>query len=397
MTLLRRWWPLIALLALAFNLRPVAVSIGPVLAEISRDVGLSGTTAGLLTSLPTLGFAVFGAVAPWLAHRIGAHRTILLSLIALIVGQAGRLLVHSPVPFLLLSTLALGGMAQANVLLPSLVRRHYPNHIGLATALYSLLMTIGVTLAGTVTVPLAHVLGGWRASLSAGVVIAVAATLCWLPLALQAGKPKPGGAMTVSLAAVARTRLGWAMAIMFGIQSSQAYAVFGWLPSIYRSAGMDQTTAGYMLGIATGVGIVPAFLIPAYVARTRNPSVLFLSIIACLVAGWTGLLIDPMAAPAVWAVLIALGTSSFPLLLALFGTRAHTPNGTAALSGFAQSVGYLLATIGPLGFGVLYASFDSWVPPILLQMTLIIPMVIAGLYACQPRIIEEQLPGLEAV
>lgn len=380
------------MLALAFNLRPVAVSIGPVLTEISRDVGLTGTTAGLLTSLPTLCFAVFGAIAPWLAHRIGAHRTILLALVALIVGQAGRLLVDHPVAFLGLSVLGLGGMAQANVLLPSLVRRHYPHRVGIATALYSLVMTIGVTLASTVTVPLAQALGGWRASLSAGVVIAVAALICWLPLASRAGRPLPGGHRDVSMISVGRTKLGWAMAILFGIQSAQAYAIFGWLPTIYRSAGMDQTTAGYMLGIATGVGIVPAFAIPAYVARTRNPSVLFLCIMACLVCGYTGLMLKPMGAPALWAVLIALGTATFPLLLALFGTRAHSPSGTAALSGFAQSVGYLIATVGPLSFGVLYAVYDSWVPPILLQLALVIPMTITGLYACRPQLIEDQLP-----
>lgn len=391
MTALRRWWPLLALLALAFNLRPVAVSIGPVLTEISRDVGLDGVTAGLLTSLPTLCFAFFGAVAPWAARRFGAHRAILVSIIALMVGQGGRLLVEGPVPFLLLSVLALGGMAQANVLLPSLVRRHYPNRVGLATALYSLVMTVGVTLASTATVPLAHALGGWRASLTSGVVIAVAALLCWIPLVLQAGRPRPHGPAEITLAAVAHTKLGWAMAILFGIQSAQAYSVFGWLPTIFRSAGMDQATAGYMLGIATGVGIIPAFLIPAYVARTRNPSVLFLSIIACLVAAYLGLLLNPMGAPLLWAVLMALGTASFPLVLALFGTRAHSPAATAALSGFAQSVGYTIATIGPLSFGVLYNLFGSWTPPILLQLTLVIPMTVAGLYACRPRIIEDQL------
>ncbi|MFD0867382.1 MFS transporter, partial [Tessaracoccus lubricantis] len=207
-----------------------------------------------------------------------------------------------------------------------------------------------------------------------------------------AGRPRPGGERDITLAAVARTRLGWALGIMFGVQSAQAYSVFGWLPTIFRSAGMDQTTAGYMLGIATGVGIIPAFLIPAYAARTRNPSVLFLCLMACLGVGYVGLLNAPMAAPAFWSVMMALGTSSFPLVLALFGTRARTPAATAALSGFAQSVGYTIATIGPLSFGVLYNLFDSWTPPILLQLGLAIPMTIAGLYACQPRIIEDQLP-----
>lgn len=390
---LRRWWPLVALLTLAFNLRPVAVAVGPVLAEISGDVGLSGGAAGLLTSLPTLCFAGFGALAPGLARRFGAHRAIAFALVALIVGQAARLLVPGAVTFLGLSAVALAGMAMANVLLPSLVREHYPNRVGLATALYSLSMTIGVTLASSVTVPLAHALGGWRASLTAGVLAAVIALACWLPLARYRAAPKADGVAHVTLAMVARTRLGWALAVMFGCQSAQAYTIFGWLPSVYRSAGMSEVDAGFMLGIATGVGILPAFLIPAYVARTRNPSVLFLSIMACLIAGYLGLMIAPMSTPWLWALLLALGTASFPLLLALFGTRARTPAATAALSGFAQSVGYLLATFGPLSFGIVHTLSGGWSIPISVQLALVAPMIVAGLYACRPLLIEDQLPA----
>ena len=390
---LRRWWPLIALLALAFNLRPVAVSVGPVLAEISGDIGLSGSLAGLLTSLPTICFAVFGALAPAVARRFGDHMAIGIALVLLIVGQVGRLMVDGPASFLLLSMVALSGMALANVLMPSLVRRHYPGRIGMATALYSLTMTIGVTLASATTVPLANALGGWRAAFVAWVIAATAALLCWLPLLGQREPVRSHELARVTLGQIARTRLGWALAVFFGIQSSQAYSIFGWLPSVYRSAGLDEVQAGLMLGIATGVGIIPAFLIPAYVARTKNPSVLFVSLMVFLVAGYLGLMLAPTSAPWLWAVFLALGTASFPLLLALFGTRARTPVATAALSGFAQSVGYVIATLGPLWFGILHARTDSWTPSIVLQLVLVVPMLIAGLYACRPLLVEDQLRG----
>lgn len=390
---LRRWWPLVALLALAFNLRPVAVSVGPVLAEISGDIGLSGSLAGLLTSLPTICFAVFGALAPAVARRFGDHMAIGIALVLLIVGQVGRLMVDGPASFLLLSMVALSGMALANVLMPSLVRRHYPGRIGMATALYSLTMTIGVTLASATTVPLANALGGWRAAFVAWVVAAAAALLCWLPLLGQREPVRSHELARVTLGQIARTRLGWALAVFFGIQSSQAYSIFGWLPSVYRSAGLDEVQAGLMLGIATGVGIIPAFLIPAYAARTRNPSVLFVSLMVFLVAGYLGLMLAPTSAPWLWAVFLALGTASFPLLLALFGTRARTPVATAALSGFAQSVGYVIATLGPLSFGILHARTDSWTPSIVLQLVLVVPMLIAGLYACRPLLVEDQLRG----
>ena len=390
---LRRWWPLVALLALAFNLRPVAVSVGPVLAEISGDIGLSGSLAGLLTSLPTICFAVFGALAPAVARRFGDHMAIGIALVLLIVGQVGRLMVDGPASFLLLSMVALSGMALANVLMPSLVRRHYPGRIGMATALYSLTMTIGVTLASATTVPLANALGGWRAAFVAWVIAATAALLCWLPLLGQREPVRSHELARVTLGQIARTRLGWALAVFFGIQSSQAYSIFGWLPSVYRSAGLDEVQAGLMLGIATGVGIIPAFLIPAYVARTKNPSVLFVSLMVFLVAGYLGLMLAPTSAPWLWAVFLALGTASFPLLLALFGTRARTPVATAALSGFAQSVGYVIATLGPLWFGILHARTDSWTPSIVLQLVLVVPMLIAGLYACRPLLVEDQLRG----
>lgn len=390
---LRRWWPLVALLALAFNLRPVAVSVGPVLAEISGDIGLSGSLAGLLTSLPTICFAVFGALAPAVARRFGDHLAIGIALVLLIVGQVGRLMVDGSASFLLLSMVALSGMALANVLMPSLVRRHYPGRIGMATALYSLTMTIGVTLASATTVPLANALGGWRAAFAAWVVAAAAALLCWLPLLGQREPVRSHELARVTLGQIARTRLGWALAVFFGIQSSQAYSIFGWLPSVYRSAGLDEVQAGLMLGIATGVGIIPAFLIPAYAARTRNPSVLFVSLMVFLVAGYLGLMLAPTSAPWLWAVFLALGTASFPLLLALFGTRARTPVATAALSGFAQSVGYVIATLGPLSFGILHARTDSWTPSIVLQLVLVVPMLIAGLYACRPLLVEDQLRG----
>lgn len=388
---LRRWWPLVALLALAFNLRPVAVAVGPVLEEISADIRLTGTTAGLLTSLPTICFASFGALAPTIARKVGDHLAIALALGVLILGQVGRLLAPSPVPFLLTSMVALAGMALANVLMPSLVRQHYPRRIGLATALYSFTLTVGVTTASVATVPVAHAMGGWRAALAVWVVAAAAALVAWLPLLRSRTKRRTDAHPRVTLGQIARTRLGWALAVLFGIQSAQAYSIFGWLPSVYRSAGLDEVQAGLMLGIATGVGLVPAFAIPAYVARTRNPTVLFLVIMAFLVAGYTGLLLAPSSAPWLWAIFLALGTASFPLLLALFGTRARTPTATAALSGFSQSVGYVIATLGPLSFGVLHSVTGGWTAPITLQLCLVAPMLLAGLYACRPILVEDEL------
>ena len=387
---------LVAILLLAFNLRPVATSVGPVLKLISADLGMSDVTAGVLTSLPPLGFAVFGAFAPALSNRIGPHRTIGIALVMLIVGQAGRAWVPNSWSFLLLSMLAVAGMALSNVLLPSLVRLHFPDRIGLATSLYSLTLTLGTAIGGATTYPLAQELGGWRAAFTAITIGAVAALICWIPMLRHA--PKKGTARPehrgYSLRDIARTRQGWQMALLFGIQSGQAYTVFGWLPRIYIDAGLDPTAAGLMLGITTGVGVVPAFFIPIYASRRGQPVGLFLIIVAFLVAGYVGLLLVPTTLPWLWAIFLAFGISTFPLILALLGMRARTASGTAALSGFAQSGGYLLATTSPLIVGVLRDTTGSFAFSIGWQLVLIIPMTIVGVRVCKTWFIEDELAPL---
>ena len=117
----RRALVLVGIVVLAFNLRPAAVSIGPVLRDLRADLDMSGAEAGVLTSLPVVAFAVFGSLAARLARAVGPHRLTLAALLAVVVGLSVRTRVDSVAPFLLLSLLALGGMATANVLLPSLV------------------------------------------------------------------------------------------------------------------------------------------------------------------------------------------------------------------------------------------------------------------------------------
>src|SRR4051812_101418 len=168
---------LVGIVLLSLNLRPAAVSVGPVLDEIRDAFSMSGPTAGLLTSLPVIGFAVFGALAPAAAHRIGLHRVTLLALVAVVLGLMGRALTGSEALFLLLSLVALGGMAMANVLLPSLVKLHFPDRIGRVTSIYTTALSIGLTAALVLTVPVSDAFGGWRWGLGASAALAVAAAL----------------------------------------------------------------------------------------------------------------------------------------------------------------------------------------------------------------------------
>lgn len=375
---------------LALNLRPAAVSVGPVLAELRAGLGMPALTAGLLTSLPVLAFAVVGALAPWLARVVGVHRVTLLALVSVVVGLFARSVVDSSAPFLVWSFLALSGMATANVLLPSLVKLHFPDRIGLVTAAYTTALAVGLTAALTVTVPLASVLGGWRGGLAAWGGLALVAALPWLRLVAH-DQHALRSSGRISLAAVARTRLGMAMAVFFGLQSLQAYSVFGWFAQLWRDAGWSAGLAGVLVGLVAGMSIPLSLWLPAAAGRRTDQRGLLWGVMACYPIGYGGLLVAPYELAWVCAVFVGVGLCTFPLILVLIGLRSRTPEGTAALSGFTQSVGYLLAAAGPFAIGALYDATGGWTWPVALLLLLAVPQLVVGLYTCRPLFVEDQL------
>jgi CP family cyanate transporter-like MFS transporter len=383
---------LVGMVLLALNLRPAAVSVGPVLAEVRQGLGLSGTSAGLLTSMPVLAFAVFGALAPALARRLGVHRVTLGALLAVAGGLAGRAAVDHEPAFLALSMLALGGMAMANVLLPSLVKLHFPDRIGLVTSIYTTALAVGLTAAITLTVPIAHTFGGWRAGLAAWALVAAVAAGPWLGL-IAHDRHLDGPTHTIRFTDVARTRLGLAMALFFGLQSLQAYAVFGWFAQLWRDHGYTAAQAGLLVGLLAAVSIPLSLWVPAAAARREDQRGLLLAVMCCYPIGYVGLMIAPHDLAILWAFLVGVGAVTFPIVLTLIGLRSRTPAGTAALSGLTQSLGYLIAVVGPFAVGAIYDATGGWTLPLVLLTSLTLPQIAVGMYVGRPAYIEDQLPA----
>jgi MFS transporter, CP family, cyanate transporter len=380
----------LGIVVLAFNLRPAAVSVGPVLPELRAALGMSPTVAGVLTTLPVLAFASFGAAAPALARRAGLHRVTLAGLAAVVAGLGLRPLVDSAWPFLALSLLGLAGMATANVLLPSLVKLHFPDRVGLLSSLYTTSLAVGLTMGSALTVPVSEQLGSWRWGLGVWAATALVAAVPWLGL-LRHDRVPEEQPHTVTLAQVARTRLGWTMAVLFGLQSLQAYSVFGWLPQVYRDAGFSPGTAGLLLGVVTGMSIPLAFLLPTIAARMQNQGVMLTALSACYPVGYLGLVMAPVAGAWVWAVLVGVAAAVFPVVLTLIGLRSRTSGGTAALSGFTQSAGYLIAAVGPFTVGLLYDATGGWTAPLVMMIVLVAPMLMLASYVGRPIYLEDQL------
>jgi CP family cyanate transporter-like MFS transporter len=366
-----------------------------VLDDLQDSLGMSATTAGVVTTLPVLAFAVFGSIAPWCARVLGMHRVMLVALLLASVGQLARATADSAALFIVASVPALAGMATANVLLPSLVKLHFPTQIGRLTAVYTTTLAVGMTVASAATVPISDAGGSWRLGLAAWGATAALAALPWLALLRHDVRPDGGAARALGFRDVARTRVGWLMALFFGIQSLVAYAVFGWLAEIYRDAGFSDRDAGLLLAVTMAMGIPTSLTLPGMAARRDSQASIVLALASCYLVGFTGLILWPHGGAIAWSALIGIGTALFPVALVLIALRSETPDGTAALSGFTQSVGYLIAGIGPFMMGFLYDATGSWTPPILVLIALVIPQTACGLALSRPRTLESELASAQ--
>lgn len=381
----------VAVLLLAINLRPVVNAIGAVVPELRDATGLPAGTTGLLLSLPTLAFAVTGLAAPALAGRIGPHRTVVIALTALLVGQLVRAAVPGVPALFAGSLLALAGIAVANVLMPGLVRLHFPDRIPVITAAYTTLLTIGGAAAAGLTLPVQRSLGGdWRLGIGLWAATAAIALIPWLLLIRETGGTR-GAGTRLPLRVLARTRVAWALALYFACQSMVAYVVFGWLAEILVADGMTDTAAAAQVSIAIAIGIPLAALVPPLLGRSRRPSVLVIVLAACYLAAFAGLIISPTDPVWLWSFLIGVGTGAFPLALTLIALRARTGLATTSLSAFTQCVGYLIASVGPLGFGLLFDVSGTWTVPLLAMCAVVVVQIGAGLLAVRPRYVEDEL------
>ncbi|WP_411293815.1 CynX/NimT family MFS transporter [Streptomyces kunmingensis] len=387
----------IGIVLAALNLRPAITSLGALLEEVRDGLGMSGSLAGLLTSVPPLCFAVFGVMAPRLARRFGASAVVCVGMMAIAAGLIIRPYTGNTIGFLIASALALMGIAVSNVLMPVIVKRWFPDRVGSMTGLYSMALALGTSLAAAATVPLTDALGGnWQIGLSMWAVLGVAAVLPWIPLVrvkdaapAEPARPTTGTGHDDGLR-ITRSRTAWALAVFFGLQATAAYITMGWMAQIFRDAGVSASTAGVLLAVVMAMGVPLAFVIPRVAARLPSQGPIVVVLGACGLAGYAGLYFAPASGAWAWAVLLGISNCAFPLALTMVGMRARTGAGVAKLSAFAQSTGYLISIPGPLLVGVLYQHSGGWGVPIALMAALMVPQIVVGVLAGRDRTIEDE-------
>jgi CP family cyanate transporter-like MFS transporter len=373
----------LGILLLAANLRPALTALAPLIGQIKTDTGLSNGVAGLLTALPLLAFGVFSSVAPPLARRLGMERALLASLFLLAAG----LLLRSAgtVTALFLGTAVLGAaIAVGNVLLPGLVKREFPERAGPMTSAYSTALAVSAALAAGTSAPIAQHIG-WRASLALWALLALVAAIAWLPRIQSSHAASIPALTSARINGLWRSPLAWQVTLFMGLQSLAYYVMLTWLPEILReAAGMGAARAGWMLALAQAVGIASMFLAPVLANRRPSQRGVLAAAATSIGAGTLGLLAASGTATTLWVVILGLGHGAcFSLALTFFALRAPDPEHAAALSGMAQSFGYLLAAAGPFLFGVLRDTTGAWTVPLALLFAIAVCLLAVGLGAAR--------------
>lgn len=398
-----RFVVLIGVLLVALNLRIAVASVSPILELVRADVALSATQAGLLGTIPVASFAVFGALTPLLARRVGLEPLLIAAMALSAAGEIVRSTAHSSTGFLVWTVVALAGMGMGNVLLPPLVKRYFPDRVGVVTSAYSVTLSVSTALPAAVVVPVADRVG-WRPALSIWAAVGILAALPWLVVVIRSaatraelsGLLRRGPATTPALTSrhrsggrVYRSPLAWGMGVTFAMNSLGSYAMFAWLPQILIDSGTSPRSAGTWLSIYAILGLPPALIAPIAATKMRNPIGMVIFFVGCWLFSYIGLLVHPSGPVWLWVLVGGLGPGAFPLLLALINLRTRTSAGAASLSGFTQGIGYAIAAVGPLLIGVLYDATGEWIWPLIFLIGTLVVLLAGAVVACRPVFLED--------
>ncbi len=374
-------WLIAGILLIAANLRAPITAVGPLLGLLQQHFSLSSGAAGLMLTLPLACFALVSPLAARLARHAGLERALLLALLLI----AGGIVLRSTgsVAALLVGTCVIGcGIAGGNVLLPSLLKRDFPQDLTRLTAIYALTMGAASALGSVCAVPLARGLG-WSWALAAFLVLPLVALLAWLPQLARHTLPN-GVAAAATAGTLWRSPLAWQVTLFLGSNSLVYYVVTAWLPAILATNGYSVAEAGDLHGLMQLASALPGLLLVPLAGRIRDHRPVAASMSACTVLSLVGLLTWPQAAIA-WVPLFGFGTGAVLILgLAFVGTRVSTPQQAASLSAMAQSVGYLLAAAGPIVMGRLHDASGSWMAVLVLCALGAVLMGVLGWLAGKP-------------
>lgn len=391
---------LFGIVLVSISLRTAATSLSPIVDAVSSDIPLDALGLGVLGMLPPIMFAIAGVAAPRLARRWGLERFLVLAIVLMVVGLAARAIAGEYWVLFLGTLAALAAAGIGNILLPPIVKRYFPDRIGLTTSIYATCIALGSALPPAIAFPIADA-SDWRVSLGVWALLAFLSLPPWIVALLQSRRasrvtvdaaPEVEQPPAGMIGRVWHSRVAWSIAIVFSLTSFQAYSLFAWLPTLLvGQVGVGELEAGLLLAFWGILGMAASIVAPILAARLSNVGWILHVGAAGFVIGYLGLLFAPGVSPWFWMTLCGVGQVVFPVCLALINLRTRTHSGSIALSGFAQSVGYIIAALGPLLVGVLHALTGGWAASLILLAATSALFVYFGIVLRTPRYVEDDL------
>ncbi len=389
---------LAGIVVVAVNLRATITVVGPLVPTIRADLGVDNVAMGAVGTLPVLAFGLVAPLAPALARRIGIGPSLAWSMALLAVGTGLRSL--GGYPLLLAGTVVLGvAIGIGNVLVPALIKGAFPHRVGQLTSLYGALMVVGATVSAAVAVPVAEAggwplaLGLWAVPAAVGAVVVLASVLlderdttAEERAARRAARQSAGG---VPARVLHRSPLAWHITAFMGLQSLLFYVALAWLPDVLVERGMTDARAGVMVSVLNVGGLVGVLVAPAVADRVRDQRWYATGSGVAAVVGVALLLVPGTALAAVASALLGLGLgATVGLAFAFFSLRTSTATEAAAVSGMAQTWGYLVSALGPVAWGALRDVTASWTVPLVALLAVAAATVVAGYLAGRDRLLD---------
>ena len=373
------WWGVAGVLLLALGARTGVAALSPLAGDIDLDIPLDGFALGLVGMIPPIAYALAGWLTRPLLRRV-TPEVVAVGVSAIAgLGHIFRGLSPSYLSLFVVTAVLMLAVGVTNVLLPALVKLYAPGKIGPVTSVYSMLMAVSTAAPAIFGVWLADQVG-WRWSLASWAVVSVVAIVPWLVVIPTARRRKSIEAAAIVAQTVAspqsplwRSGTARILALMFGLSGFVAYSMFAVLPALLmQTAGFSRDDAGFALFLWSIMGVPMSLIIPVLAVRPGWPPRLALVSAATGATGFSGLLLAPEVFTLGWVVLTAWATLNFALVLTLIADRSENHHTAAQLSGLVNTVGYLMAAVGPVVVGVLTQVTGVWWPSLVVLLLMVL-------------------------
>ena len=387
-----RFAVLMGIVLIALNARIMVAVVSPLISMITQDLPLTSVHEELIGFAAPGVFALIGVISPALGRRYGLEAMMIACLGISVVGEVARALVTTPIAFVLWTIPAFAGAGIGNILIPPLIKKYFPDRVPLVTSVYTLFAMISAALPPLFILRLAQV-AGWRFSVG---IWAVAGVLGFIPWMMVLFSSKRTGQRLAAIKSrlnprtpvdkpppldtpLWKNKTAWALTTVFAINSLIAYTMFSWLPHVLVEAGISVSDAAMYLGIFAIAPLPGAFITPILTVRLKKTWILPVVFSIAYIISMTFLAFWPAFLTLVWILLSRIGDSFFPYTMTMINLRTRSTRGSMAMSGFVQSLGYALASVGPIAFGALHAAVGTWHIPMATILVLIPIQFAAGI------------------